>query len=319
MRHGRRSRALMAGLAAMAVFLGGCVPQAQYTETIVAYGQASHQLGRAAEALFVHANEVEAQNYIDTQTFERQPLSQSAINAHAILSDEGLRFREDAIAALSAYALALAAVASGETENKIAADAAAAGAGVAGLTGDLQAAIAKDQPEAKTADFSGAITAAASAAGELIQLMEKRHNRAELQASLRKNDPAMKALFGMVGADAQRLYTRQRLGVENRGVTMFGRYAMAIQQTPPDGVYVLELGDRIKRYRRDMDLLALSDPAPAFAAWQAAHDDLVRVLLENGGPAAQRSSFKQIVAEVEAFAAEVQPLAGNLQALAQSL
>ncbi len=319
MRLGGRSRALTAGLAALAMLLSGCVPQAQYTETIVEYQQASRQLSRAAETLFLHANTVEAESYIDTQSFERQPLSRPAINAHALLSDEGLRFRRNAIAALSAYALALAAVASGQTEDKIAADAAAAGTGVAGLTGDLQAAIAKDEPDAKTTDFSGVITAAASAAGELIQLIEKHRNRAELQASLRKNDPAMKALFAMIGADAERLFTRQRLAVQNRGDTMFGSYAQAIEQKPPDGAYVLELSDRIKRYHRDLDLLALSDPAPAFAAWQAAHDDLVTVLLENGGPAEQRASFKQIVTEVEAFAAEVQPLAGNLATLAQSI
>lgn len=319
MREGGCSRALTAGLAALVLFLSGCVPQARYTETIVEYDRASHQLGRAADALFLHANTVEAESYIDTQTFERQLLSRPAIDAHAILSDEGLRFRRNAIAALSEYALALAAVASGQTEDKIAADAVAAGTGLASLTGDLQAAIAKDQPNAKTTEFSGVVSAAASAAGDLIQLIEKRRNRAELRASLRKNDPAMKALFEMIGADAERLYKRQQMAVQNRGDTMFGSYATAIGQTPTDGAYVLELSDRIKRYRREMDLLALSNPAPAFAAWKSAHDDLVTVLLENGGPAAQRASFKQIVAEVDAFAGEVQPLAANLEMLAQSI
>lgn len=319
MRHAGRSRALTAGLAALILFLGGCVPQARYTETIVEYDRASHQLGRAAEMLFLHANAVEAESYIDTQSFERQPLSRSAINAHAILSDEGLRFRRNGIAALSAYTLALAAVAAGKTDDKVVGDAAKAGIGLASLTEDLQAAIAKDQLNAKTTEFSGVVSAAASAAGDLIQLIEKRHNRAELQASLRKNDPAMKALFEMIGADAERLYKRQQLEVQNRGDTMFGSYATAIQQTPPDGAYVLELSGGIKRYRRDMDLLALSNPAPAFAAWKGAHDDLVTVLLENGGPAVQRGTFKQIVAEVEAFAGEVQPLAANLEMLAQSI
>ena len=319
MREGGQARALTASLTAMTVLLAGCVPQARSTETIAAYQQASHELGKAAEALFVHANTVEAESYIDTQSFERQPLSRSAINARAILSEDGLRFRREAIAALSAYTLALAAVASGKAEDQTAADAAAAGTGLASLTADLQAAIAKDQPEAQTANFSGVVTTAASAAGELIQLIERHRSRAELQASLRKNDPAMKALFDMIGADARRLYTRQRMAVQNRGDTIFEHYAKAIQQTTPDGAYVLELSDRIKRFRRDMDLLAMSDPGPAFAAWGKAHDELVAVLLDDGGARTTRASLSRIIAEVKEFEAEVEPLAGNLEALAQSL
>lgn len=319
MRNGGRARAVTLGLAALLTLLSGCVPQTQYQGTIAQYAAASRQLERAADSLFLHANTVEAGSYIDTQTFERKPISPAAIKEHAVLSAEGLRLRRKAIAALSAYTLALAAVASGKAEKQIAADAAAAGTGLAGLTGDLEAAIAKDQPQAKTTDFSGVITAAASAAGELMEVIEKHHNRAELQDSLRKNDPAMKALFEMIVADADRLYVRQRLAVENRGDTMFGSYATAIQQTPLDGAYVMELGDRIKRYQRDSDLLALSDPAPAFAAWKGAHDDLVMLLLENGGPATQQTSLKRMVVEVETFAGEVQPLDANLATLAQTL
>lgn len=318
MHHRRRLWRLTLGWAAL-LLLTGCVPQAQYSGTAEQYKEASHELGRAAEVLFLHANTVEAESYIDTQAFERQPLSRSAIDAHAVLSDEGLRFRQKAIAALSAYTVALAAVASGKTEVQIATDAAAAGTGMASLAGDVEAAIAKDNPDAKTTDFSGAVTAAASAAGELIKLIERHHNRAELEASLRKNDPAMKALFALVGADAERLYTRQRLAVQNRGDILFGSYAVAVKQRPADAAYVLELSDRLKRYRRDLGLLALSDPAVAFLAWEHAHDELVGALLDEGGPAAQGSRLRQMVVEVQGFAAEVQPLAGNLQALAQSL
>lgn len=319
MQHRGRSWRLGVGSAALLGLLTGCVPREQYSGVIGQYREASDTLGRAAVALFVHANTVEAESYIDTQAFDRQPLSRTAIDAHTVLSDEGLRFRQRAVAALSAYTLALASVASGKAEEQIAADASKAGTGLAGLTGDLQAAIAKDNPDAKTTDFSGAVTAAASAAGELMQLMEQHHNRAELQANLRKNDPAMKALFELIGADAERLYTRQRLAVQNRGDILFGSYAVAVKQTPTDGAYLLELSDRLKRYRRDLGLLRLSDPGPAFRAWEHAHDDLVSALLESRGSVAQRSRLRELVVEVRSFAAEVQPIAGTLQTLAQSL
>ncbi len=300
------------------LLLGGCVPEAKYRTTVLSYQKASDELGRAAEALFLHANTVEAETFIDRQTFDRQPLSRTSIDARAVLSEEGLRFRHRAILALSAYTLALAAVATDKKTDQIAAGAATAGTSLSGLTVDLESAIAKDDPGAHTADFSGVVATAATAAGELLQMTEKHHSRKELEADLRKNDPAMKALFVMIGADAERLYTRERLAAENRGVTMFARYAKAIQLAPADDAYLLELSDRLKRQRREMDLLRQADPKPAFVAWTKAHDELVTVLLGEGGPQAQRATVAQIAADVKEFATEVQPLAAKADALPQS-
>ena len=47
--------------------LNGCVPEARSSEAIHQYQRASEELGEAASALFVHANSVEAETYIDTQ------------------------------------------------------------------------------------------------------------------------------------------------------------------------------------------------------------------------------------------------------------
>ncbi len=318
MRFGGRRRVVTTGIAVVALMLGGCVPQARYGEMISHYQKASDELGKASEALFVHANTVEAETYIDTQSFERQPLSTSAIGAHAVISEEGIQLRRKAIAALSAYTLALAAVASGKTEERIAADATKAGTGLAGLTSDLQGALAGDTAAEETTYPSGVVAEAGTAAGELMQALERHRNRAELAASLRKNDPAMEALFALVAADAERLYTRQRLGLQNRGDTMFASYAKAIAQAPPDGAYVLELSEQIKRFRREMDLLARSDPAPAFAAWNRAHEDLAEVLLEDGGRAMQRKNLAKMDADVQALGAAVGSLDDNLEALDRS-
>lgn len=318
MRCGGHGRVLTAGATVALLFLGGCVPQARYSETVSTYRQASDELGKASELLFVHANAVEAESFIDTQSFEQQPLSQTSINAHAVLSEEGIRFRREAIAALSAYTLALATVASGKTADQSAADGVKAGTGLAELTSDLQAALAHDNAAAETTYYSGVVAEAGTGAGELIQGLERHRNRAELAASLRKNDPAMKALFALVAADAERLYARQRLGLQNRGDTLFGSYARAIAVVPPDGAYVLELSDGIKRYRRDMDLLARSDPAPAFAAWSRAHEDLVRVLLGDGGRGTQKEELTRMDADVAALGAAVGPLDGNLDMLARA-
>lgn len=303
----------------MLLLLTGCVPQAEYSGVLEQYKTASLKLGESADLLFTQANAVEEESYIETQAFERQPLSRTAIEAHLILSGEGLRFRQRAIVALSNYTLLLASAASGKAEAQIAADASAAGTSLTALTADVQAAIAKDHPDAKTSDFSGAVGAAASAAGELIQLLERRHSRAEVQASLRKNDPAMRKLYELIGADATRLYTRHRLTVQNRGDILFGSYAAALKQAPADPAYLLDLSDRLMRYRRDLGVLTASDPAAAFSAWEHAHDELVSALLEERGSTKQRSSLRQIAVTVQNFAVEVQPLATNLQRLAGSL
>ena len=315
----RHRRLAVRCAACLVLTLCGCVPETRYAETAGDYQRASNTLGLAAGELFAHANTVEAESYIDTQAFLRQPLSQAEVDGRAILSADGIRLRQKAIEALSAYTRALASVASGKPEDKVAEDATTAGAGLAGLTVDLQAALTKDGVGTATASYSGVVQAAASAAGQLIQILEKRHSREALRASLRKNDPAMTALFTLVGTDAERIYVRQRLGVENRGVTMYGRYAAAIQATGNEG-YVMAVGERIQRFRRESDQLAGADPAPAFAAWKRSHDDLVAALLnEEAGKPGGEPSMRRVMEDVQIFAISVQPLASNLQLLTAAI
>lgn len=307
---------LAAGVAALLLLpLGGCVPESKFADTVHEYQTASHNLGTAAGELLAHANTVEAESYIDTQTFLRQPLSQPEIDNRAVLSGDGLRLRMQAIDALSAYTLALASLASGQAEEKVAADAMTAGTGLAALTVDLQAAVTRGSAATTTVAYDGVVQGAVSSAGELIGLLERRHSREAVRESLRKNDPAVATLFSLIGTDAERIYARQRLGVENRGVTLYGRYAASLRQEPGDAAYAMELGDRIKRFGRDTELLARSDPAPAFRAWKKAHDDLVAYLLGGQDAKGRKALLQQLMTDVDAFAGVAQPLAADVHSL----
>ncbi|HUZ93796.1 MAG TPA: hypothetical protein VMU57_02685 [Edaphobacter sp.] len=293
------------------LFLMGCVPDQDYTPVVKQFQRSADTLSQAFQTLLTNANLVEYEHYIDAQAFDHAPLSPSEIDSRAVITSEELKLRSDAIRALAQYTSALATLAQGKEEGQIVADATAASTSFSTLATDAQTAAAGRHLIPATADYAGPISSAASAAGIILGLIERHRTHEEIHQSIEKNDPALTALFNILGTESQAIYERQKSSQRAQGVLLFTDYNREIAQPAPDKDYLLQLSDRIKQFRRNQALVARADPTAAIAAFKKSHDALVAVILAPKD--AKPRALAELVTSVKSFAAEVEPLADGVQ------
>jgi hypothetical protein len=293
------------------LFLMGCVPDQDYTPVVKQFRQSADTLAQSFQTLLANANLVEYDHYIDSQAFEHAPLTTSEIDSRAVITPEELKLRSDAIRALAQYTSALATLAQGKEEGQIVADATTASTSFSTLATDAQTAAAGHHLIPATADYAGPISSAAAAAGIILGLIERHRTHEEIHQSIEKNDPALTALFNMLGTESQAVYERQKSTQRAQGVLLFTDYNREITQPAPDKNYLLELSDRIKQFRRNQALVDQCDPTKAIAAFKKSHDALVAVILAPKD--AKPRTLAELVISVKSFAAEVEPLADGVQ------
>lgn len=294
------------------LLLTGCVPDQDYTPVVKQFQQSSDTLARSFETLLTNANLVEYEHYIDTQTFDHAQLSPTEIDSRAVITPQELKLRSDAVVALAQYTSTLAILAQGKQEAKIVEDATTASTDFSTLSTDAQTAAAVHNLIPSTADYTGPISSAASAAGIILGLIERHRTHEEIRQSIEKNDPALSALFDMLGTESQVIYERMKSTQRAQGVLLFADYNREITQPAPDKDYLLQLSDRIKQFRRNQALVDQANPARAIAAFKKSHDALVAVILAPKD--AKPHSLDELVSSVKSFAAEVEPLADGVQA-----
>ena len=303
-----------ATLAVALALLSGCVPDQDYTPVVTQFQQSATTLAQSFQTLLVNANQIEYEHYIDTQAFSHGQLTPAEIDNQAVITPAELKLRSDAVLALAEYTTALATLAQGKEEAKIVQDASTASDSFSMLATDAQTAAANRHLIPSTADYAGPISGAAAAAGIILGLIERHRTHEEIRKSIEKNDPALAALFDLLGNESQAIYERQKSTQRAQGVMLFADYNREITQPAPDKDYLLQLSDRIKQYRHNQLLVAQSDPAAAIAAFKKAHDALVAVILAPKDTKPQ--SLAQLVASVKSFSAEVQPLSAGVKATA---
>lgn len=293
------------------LFLIGCVPDQDYTPVILEFQQSSATLAQAFQALLTNANLVEYEHYIDTQAFDHSQLTPTEIDGRAVITPQELKLRSDAILALAQYTSALATLAQGKHEAQIVQDAITASTSFSTLSTDAQTAAAGRHLVSSTADYAGPVSGAAAAAGVILALIERHRGHEEIRQSIEKNDPALSALFDLLGNESKAIYERQKSTQSAQGVILFTDYNREIAQPTPDKDYLLQLTDRIKQFRRNQALIDQADPTQAIAAFKKSHDALVAVILAPKDTRPQ--SLAQLVTSVKSFVAEVQPLAAGVQ------
>ena len=297
--------------------LTGCVRDAEVSRAMTEFAQGSTALAAACEGLLREANTVEYEHFVDGQVFERKPLLPREIEARAVISPAELRVRGDAVLAIARYDTALASLASGQPVAKLTSDAEAASAALGLLTTQMQTTGAARSLLPATPSYSGAVSAAAAGAGEVLKLIEQHRSRAAIRESLRRNDPALNGLFSLLAQEATEAWERQRSASSAERLYLLTRYNDEVARPAPDAMLLLELGDRIKAQRRQAGLLGGRSPAVAIAAWRQSHDDLVAVLLAGG--AKRPGDVTALARSVDDFLAAVGPLAANVQAMQRSM
>jgi hypothetical protein len=296
--------------------LTGCITDDEYSKAVTQFQQSASTLQQAYQTLVTNANLIEANNYIDEQAFEAKPINPADMAKTAVMTQDEIKLRASAIKALTDYTTALASLASGKPSTTVEANAKTASTSLKTLTTDATTAAAAPSSTSTTPNFASPISAAVAAIGEVITLIEKHKGEEEVKASLTKNEPAIKELYRMIAVESSGLYAREKTTVGGTGVRLFADYGKDIQ-AHADPAQILQLSDRIKQYEKDSAALAGTDPAPAIAGFQKAHDALVKAIL---APKDQKKeSIADLIAAVKSFAGDVTPLATDLQGLAKSI
>ena len=292
--------------------LTGCISNDDYSKAVASFHDSSAKLTSGFQDLLTSANLAEENAFIDAQVFEAGPIDPASIASHDLLTPDQIKLRLAAIKALTDYTEALATLASGKPAAAITADTDKASDSLKSLTADVTAAASST-----TTDYATPISAAVSAIGDVISLIERHRGENDVRESLRKNDPALAALFNLLSKESASLFARRQATLSNSGNLLFHDYAVAAAHVPPNSAELLQLSDRIKQYQQNQTLIAASDPTKAVADFQASHDKLVATIL---APKDQKQkSLAELIRALKSFASDVIPLGQNSHALANSL
>jgi hypothetical protein len=307
-----------------------CGPE-DYQKPIQGFQNATNTVIASDRAFLSNENSIEESLYIDQQVFERKPFGSDDVANRAIISPAEIKFRTEALDALSQYTTNLATLAQGKADPstgqtmKKSSDALQTSATKAGS----QAGSNKTQSAFNT-KFSGVATAAAAAIGAVAQLVMAHKARNEIKDSVEATDKDITALITLIGDDAQGSYLRQQSQLGAYGVQLYNDYKCEIRSdsnsapgadavncptkekgAQADPVILLTLADRMKSLQMQQATLNDANPAPAIAQMQKAHEALVAYV------SASKDSGKlsDLMTEVKNFVSAAQPLGQAVQSL----
>ena len=314
----------------------GCEPQ-DYQKPIQGFQDASNTVISAERAFLANENTIEQDMYINQQVFEQKPLNPKEIDAQTIITPEEIKFRTEALDALSKYTVNLATLAAGKEDSSVGADTKTCSTNLQTLAKDAAAKMTdkmKDQKQATAFDtkFSGIAGAAASAIGAVAQLILEHKARTAIRESVNSTDKDVTALIQLIGDDAQDSYERQRTKLNNYGLQLLRDYDCEVRpeqasqsdsnssgqvgcrKTRGDAASLLALADRIKAWRSDQTTLAAANPASAIEKMKKAHEDLVKYVNAPNVP----QTLQQLRDSVQAFVSAAQPLGDAVQQLVKA-
>ncbi len=326
--YSRRARVRWMGWCVLGtcMLMTGCRDE-DTAKAITEFQAGTTTLATAYQAFVSSANGVEEDHYIDGLVLAPAPYDAKAMAGRDLYSPEQLVLRCDAIKALGAYLGTLAALESGKSAAKIQTDAAAAGTSMSTLDTDVQAVI-KARAGSAPDLYAGPVSGVVSVAGNVIDLLEKRHAAKEVRESVLKNDAAVTTLLEVMSTESRMLYARQKSTLSEQQVMVvraFDAEAMrggggASQGQAlggADGLRLMELGDRLKEVHRSIAAQAQADPRAGIKALQKTHEDLIAVMKASGAGEKKRTRA-MLMADAKSFVNEVEPLGKNVQTLVSS-
>jgi outer membrane murein-binding lipoprotein Lpp len=292
--------------------LSGCVADDQVDKAATQFVQASTTLAQVYQALLTNANSIEADDYINQETFAamfRQPLPETQVTGpgiadSAILTPAEITLRVDAIKALTDYTTALGTLAAGKPADQIQADAAQASSSIKTFTTDLTPFITNPPKGTKAPDFATPASAAATAIGDVLKLIENHRSASEIRDNIKANDARIMPLYSMMETEAAGFFGRVITDANTFYLGVLGSYNLAIASKPVDPAAVLELSIELQQAEKDLASIQSSDPAAAIKGFGTAHAALVK-LVTSTTTEDKKSSLAELIAQVKSFVAEV--------------
>jgi hypothetical protein len=298
----RRSKVPVVIALAGLFFLSGCVADDEVDKATTQFVQSATTLTQTYQGLLTNANTVEANNYIDNQTFSAGEISNVGITGSAVITANEITLRVAAIKALTDYTAALATLAADKPSAQIQADAATANGSLKTLTTDATSVFDKPAKGAKTPDFAGPISNAVTAISDVLKLIEDHRAASAIRASIAQNDPKITPLYEVFESESAYYFDREVTATNDYGVILFSTYDTVRKKAPVDQAALLQISNRIKQYERSSDALSSSDPTNAIKLFESSHAALIKLITTK---ADKKTSLASLIAEVKSFAAEV--------------
>jgi hypothetical protein len=288
--------------------LSACGPE-DYQKPIQQFQDASSVLIASAKTFLNNVNTTEQNALIERLSFEREAINPQQMNEVNLITQEEINIRVQTMDQLSQYTVNLATLAQGKGTASV-------GQKTQDLSKSLQQ-LAKDAgslPAAKSTildntKFAGAVSAAATAVGQIAQFFAEKKARKEIEKAVRDNDGEVTALIDLLGAEIEAAYARQQSTLDAESVYLYRTYND--QRTNTDAVLMLALADRLEAYRQHRQTLQAADPGPSVLAMTKAHTALVEFVNSDKDP----KTLSQLVTFVQDFASKAQPLGQAVQTL----
>lgn len=296
--------------------LTGCVSDDDVDKATTTFVQASTTLTDAYQTFLLNANSFAEDHYIDKQTHNAAPIDSVGMQQSAKLTDAEIKLRTDAIKALTDYTTALATLASNKPAAQNQTDAASASTCLKTLTTDATSSFDTPAKGAKKPDFSGPVSIAATAIGDVLKLIQSHASASEIRQSIKDNDPKIAPLYQAMEKESADFYSLQQNDLGETGNTLLSDYETARNAKPVDPAELLQLSDRIKQYEKDAAALPSTDPTKAIIEFERSHAALVKVITAPAND--KQSAVAELIAQVKSFAAEVQAPSKDSTSPAQS-
>jgi hypothetical protein len=319
------STVFMTGLFALSM---ACGPE-DYQKPIQGFQNAANTVIAADRAFLSNENNIEQNLFIDRQVFEQKPFGPADVDRQIIITPAEIKFRTEALDALSQYTTNLATLAQGKADPATGQNMKKSSTNLeaSASTAGSEASSNKDQSDFNK-KFSGVATAAAAAIAVVAQLIMDHKARNEIKKSVEATDKDVTKLISLIGDDAQGSFLRQQNQLGVLGVQLYKDYACEIavddgstaevgqvrcpkreKGLQADPVTLLALGDRLKAYHTQRAALENANPALAIAQMQKAHEALVAYVSSDKNA----EKLSDLIADVKNFVSAAQPLEKAVQ------
>lgn len=311
-RDGNLERPLFLGGVIFASLVGllGCGTD-DYQKPVEQFQSASAVVVVATRTMLARVNSVEQNGFIDQAVFERKRIDVPQLRSYELISPEEIDVRAKALDQLEAYAGNLAWLAQGKDVSAISDQTNSLSKTLASLSKQAANLPVSKASFLKNADFGNALQAVAAGVGLLAQVVAQHKSRAELEKAIAGNQKPIDDLIRLLAEELDGAYERQKATLGAEQIYISKAYEHECLESHPDPNALLSLGDRLKRYLEQREILDAADPAPALKSMQAAHDALVAYAKSKRDP----KSLHDLLNAAQAFFNGVQPFGRTIETL----
>ena len=282
-----------------------------YRKPVEQFQSASAVVVAATRTMLARVNSVEQNGFIDQAVFERKTIDVPQLRSYELISPEEIDVRAKALDQLQAYASNLATLAQGRDVSVISDQTNSLSKTLAALSKQAASLPVSKASFLKNAQFGNSLQAVATGVGLLAEIVAQRKSRAELEKAIAGNQKPIDDLIGLLAEELDGAYARQKATLGAEQIYISKAYEQERSESHADPNALLSLGDRLKSYLQQREVLEAADPAPCLKSMQAAHDALVAYAKSKHDP----KSLGDLLNAAQAFSNEVQPFGQSIETL----